>query len=257
MALPAVFVSHGSPMLPIQDSPARTFLTQLGAQLSEAKAVLCVSAHWQALRPTASVAQRPETLHDFTGFPPILYRMAYRAPGAEEVARRATSLLAAAGIPADTADRGLDHGAWIPLMLMFPDAKRPVAQLSIRSDLNPSAHLAMGEALAPLREDGVLVLASGGAVHPLGVPGLDPFAGTPVEWATEFDAWLADAVVRGDRDALVDYRSAPGARIAQYYPDHFMPLLVAFGAGGPGVRGRILHQSLELGTFSMAAYAFG
>ena len=151
--------------------------------------------------------------------------------------------------------RGLDHGAWVPLSLMFPDAGMPVLQLSIQKGLDPAAHLALGDALSELRQAGILVIGSGGAVHPLGYvtfPSLTPF-----DWAVAFDDWLTDAVQRGDRQALVDYQAkAPFPERAHPRPDHYMPLLVALGAAGAKAKGTVLHQSWEYGFLGMGMYAF-
>lgn len=257
--LPTVFVSHGAPTLPLErDSPARSFLAGLGAALPRPKAILAVSAHWETDRPCVGLAERPPTIHDFHGFPPELYRLQYPAPGAPDVALRAADLLEAAGIHCDAdPQRGLDHGAWVPLLLAYPDADVPVAQLSIQRHFDPARHLALGEALAPLRREGVLVLGSGGAIHNL--RDLDWNGGDkPEAWAAEFDRWLMDAVTRGDRDALARYReAAPHAAKAQPRPDHFMPLLVALGAAGAGAKGRVLHESWAFGNLGMAAFAFG
>ncbi len=166
--LPSVFVSHGAPSLPFEEVPARRFLEDLGRELGRPEAVLCVSAHWESRRPALSLAEAPETIHDFFGFPQALYEISYTAPGAPDVARRAAALLEQAGSkPALIGERGLDHGAWVPLMLMYPEAKTPVTQLTVQTRDGPAAHLAVGRALAPLRAEGVLILASGGAVHNL------------------------------------------------------------------------------------------
>jgi 4,5-DOPA dioxygenase extradiol len=165
----------------------------------------------------------------------------------------------AAGLPCDTdTGRGLDHGAWIPLMLMYPGAGVPVVQLSIQGHLDPVRHLALGEALAPLRQEGVLVMGSGGAVHPLGDPTLALGDGYPTDRrAIAFNDWLDRAVTAGDAESLVSYRTlAPSAVHAQPYPDHFMPLLTALGAAGPGAKGTRIHQSWWWGNLGMGAYEF-
>ena len=255
MALPSLFLSHGPPTLAIDPSPARDFLSDLGTQIERPAVVLCISAHWESLRPAVSLAERPETIHDFGGFPDELYRISYAAPGAPALAQRVVDLLEAAGLrPVPVPDRGLDHGAWVPLMLAYPAADIPVVQLSMQSLTGPAAHYAIGRALAPLRDEGVLIVGSGGAVHNLRHWFNDPDE-IPA-WATAFDEWLAATVEAGAVDDLVDYRSrAPEAATAHPSEDHFLPLHVALGAAGENVQGRVLHRSFQ-GSLSMAAYAF-
>ncbi len=259
-SLPTLFISHGAPTLPLEQGvPAREFLAGLGEQYPAPEAVLCISAHWNTPRPAVNAVTRPATIHDFSGFPRELYEITYPAPGSPDLARRAAGLVAAAGIPCDTdTGRGLDHGAWVPLMLMYPGAGTPVFQLSIQGHLDPARHIALGEAIAPLRHEGVLVIGSGGAVHPLGDPTVALGEGVPTDaWAVAFNDWLNRAVTTGDRESLVRYRSlAPSAIHAQMYPDHFMPLLVALGAAGPHAKGTIIHQSWYWGNLGMGAYVF-
>lgn len=254
-SLPSVFVSHGPPTMVVDDLPLRDVLAELGRTLPRPRAVLCVSAHWVGDRPTASLAARPDTIHDFFGFDPALYELAYPAPGAPEVARRAVALLEAAGIDAGfDPGRGLDHGAWEPLMLIYPDADVPVAQLSLPR-VPAAQQIRIGRALSPLRDEGVLILASGTAVHNLQQWHVDP-RGTP-DWARAFEDWLVAAAVAGDGDALGDYRQrAPAARQAHPTEEHFLPLPLALGAGGPRARGRVLHRGFSYGSLSMASFAF-
>jgi len=214
-----------------------------------------VSAHWETERPRVCAVERPETIHDFYGFPDELYAMRYPAPGAPELARRAVDLLRVAGIAADTAlDWGLDHGAWVPLKLARPEADIPVAQLSVQIADGPAAHLALGRALAPLREEGVLILGSGGAVHNLRALDRGPGARTS-DWARAFEAWLVETVESGDGEALADYRRrAPHGAMAHPREEHILPLFVAAGAGaGPG---RALHRDFALGSLALTAFAW-
>ncbi|GAB4159646.1 MAG: class III extradiol ring-cleavage dioxygenase [Cyanobacteria bacterium J069] len=261
MTLPSLFVSHGAPDLPFQDAPAVDFLKQLGAQLPRPKAILVVSAHWETRSPAVSTALQPQTIHDFNGFSPEAYALQYPAPGAPELAERVGKLLTAAGLTVTLdPDRGLDHGAWEPLLLMYPDADIPLTQLSVQPGLGAAHHLQhhlqLGQAIAPLRQEAVLILASGAATHNLRAFGGYTFDAAPPAWVTEFDQWLEAAIAQGDVDALLSYRQvAPHA--AQNHPseEHFLPLLVALGAGGG--RGTQLHHSTTYGILSMAAYAFG
>lgn len=256
-SLPTLFVSHGAPTLPLEQIPARDFLAGLGARYSDAKAVLCVSAHWATETPAVSAVAAPETIHDFYGFPAPLYEMRYPARGAPDLAPRVAGLLGDAGISCNVdTRRGLDHGAWVPLMLMFPDADVPSFQLSIQGHLDPARHLALGQALAHLRHEGILVMGSGGAVHPLGYAVLGPGAKTD-GWAEEFYAWLRDAVETGDSKSLIDYkRLAPYPERAHPYPDHYMPILTALGAAGAGAKGEVIHESWQWGDLGMAAFEF-
>src|SRR5512139_3339215 len=160
--MPVVFVSHGAPDALLKAPDTVSCWREIGQQLPEPAAILVVSAHWEARQPTASLSGAPEALHDFSGFSPALYRMQYRAAGAPALAERAVSLLSAAGLAADLhPGRGLDHGAWVPLSAMYPQAQVPVTQLSLARNASTAAHYALGQALAPLRDEGVLILASG------------------------------------------------------------------------------------------------
>jgi 4,5-DOPA dioxygenase extradiol len=257
--LPTIFVSHGSPMLALQDSPARRFLEGLGRGLPRPTAIAVVSAHWETRgAPAVSLAAMPETIHDFGGFPQALFDIQYPAPGAPAVAERAAALFAEAGIPVGrSAERGLDHGAWVPLTLMYPQADVPVLQISIVRGAGPEAHQQLGQALQQLRREGVLVLASGSLTH-----NLYEFRGQPVDapapgWVSEFEAWMRDKLVADDRDALLNYRRlAPMAEKNHPTEEHLLPLFVAMGAAGPGARAELLHTSFEHGVLAMDAYAF-
>jgi 4,5-DOPA dioxygenase extradiol len=253
----AVFVSHGAPTLVVDPVPAHDFLRGLSAALGKARAVLCVSAHWEAKRPTVTGSAAPGTIHDFGGFPDALYAIRYPAPGDPALARRVATLLAGAGLDAAIdAERGLDHGAWVPLSLMAPAADRPVVQLSVQSRLGPAHHLALGTALRPLRDEGILILGSGGATHDLRAIRDRSTDAPPPEETRAFDDWLAAAVVGGDAEALLDYeRRAPAARRNHPTPEHFLPLFVPLGAAG-SPRGRVLHRSFTYGVLSMAAFAW-
>ena len=253
---PTVFVSHGAPTLILEDSPGRAFLAGLGERLGRPKAVLAVSAHWMTREPSVSGATAPETIHDFYGFPDELYRIHYPAPGAPELAERAAGLLRDAEFsPVIDPDQGLDHGAWVPMALMYPQADIPVAQLSVLPRRSAADHIALGRALAPLRDEGVLILASGGAVHNLrdfrfGAADAGP-------WAHAFARWLDEALTAGDADAIAAWKErCPEARLAHPTDEHFLPLPMALGAAGPGARAERLHDGFEHGSIGMQAYAF-
>jgi 4,5-DOPA dioxygenase extradiol len=254
MSMPTVFLSHGSPMLILEDRPARAFLASLGQLLPRPKAIIAVSAHWDTDMPAVSTAHKPATIHDFYGFPEALYALRYDPPGAPELAERVAKLTGAAHDP----HRGLDHGAWVPAKLAWPEADIPIFQLSVQPGESPAHHIALGRKLAPLREEGVLVMGSGSATHNLRA--LVRGAGNDAEpepWAKAFDDWLAETLEKGDEAALADYRTkAPNAREAHPTDEHFLPVHVAFGAAGEGAHGRALHRSFTLGNLSMASYAF-
>lgn len=253
--LPAIFVSHGAPTLALDPGETGAFWEEMGRSLPRPAAVLCISAHWMTTAPAASGAERPETVHDFYGFPEPLYRLVYRPPGAPALGQRVAALLTAAGI-ASTVDpaRGLDHGAWVPLRSLYRAADVPVTQLAIQPRCDARWHYRIGEALATLRREGILILASGGAVHNLRA--LDRNGGGTPAWAREFDDWLAEAIAAGDASALLDWeRAAPSARLAHPTEDHLLPLFVALGAAG-GAKGERIHAGFTHGSLSMAAFKF-
>ncbi len=226
--MPVLFQAHGAPPL-LEDPGWIDELARWGQALPRPTAIVVVSAHWEE-RPLAIGATTPLPLiYDFYGFPEKFYRLAYPASGAPEVAQRIRSLLAAAKIACvDEPQRGLDHGAYIPLMCMYPRAEIPVLQISLPSQ-DPAELLAVGQALAPLRGEGVLLIGSGFLTHNLRALSLRDTPG----WARDFDAWSADAIARRDIDALLDYRRrAPGVREALPTHEHFVPVIVAAGAAG-------------------------
>lgn len=255
-AMPSLFVSHGAPTLPLETSPARSFLAGLGAAIGRPRAILAVSAHWETDRPAVSAAARPETIHDFYGFPEALYRLRYPAPGAPQLAERVAGLLREEGMPVDIDPaRGLDHGAWTPLLLMYPEADIPVTQLSVQTHLGPAYHLRLGEALRPLREEGVLILASGGVTHNLHEFRAGGGRDAPA-WVTEFNEWLAATVLAGRTSDLAAYRSkAPHGARNHPSEEHLLPLIVAAAAASQGEAKR-LHASYAYGVIGMDAYRF-
>jgi 4,5-DOPA dioxygenase extradiol len=259
-SLPSVFVSHGAPTLAVESNSTTDFLKRLGRELERPEAVLCVSAHWDTPAPAVSAAERPETIHDFGGFSEELYRIRYPAPGAPALAARVAELLGSAGFACDVErDRGLDHGAWVPMRLLYPDADVPVAQLSVQPQLDTRHHFRVGRALAPLGDEGVLVLATGSATHNLRRIELGGGGDAP-EWAAQFDEWLYGKVREGSVEELLDYRRhAPHAATAHPTDEHLLPFFVALGAGAEGddARGRSLHRGWTHGSLSMAAYSFG
>lgn len=253
--LAPVFVSHGSPTLLFDEVPARDFLRSLGPSLPRPKAILVISAHWETNIPSVNAVAVNKTIHDFGGFPQILFDQRYPAPGDPALADRIAGLIAGAGFPVgiDTA-RGLDHGAWVPLKLMYPANDIPVLQLSVQTHLGPAHHLRLGEALRPLTDEGVLILASGSFTHDLrSVSWRGP--NEAPDWVTEFANWMTTALAESRVDDLVNYRRlAPHAARNHPTEEHILPLFVALGAGG--LHARMLHASLTFSVLRMDAYAF-
>ncbi|MCK6491406.1 MAG: dioxygenase [Planctomycetes bacterium] len=252
---PSLFISHGAPDLVLQDIPASNFLRALGRHLPRPRAVVVASAHWTGAGIEVGGDPRPDTIHDFGGFAPELHRMRYPAPGDPALAARVVDALAAAGLPARTSARGLDHGVWVPLALLFPGAEVPVVPLSVQPGLDGAHHLAVGRALAGLRDEGVLVVGSGAATHNLGelMPGVEQAP----SWVADFDDWAVARAGAGDGAALADWqRQGPQARRNHPTPEHWLPLLVAQGAGG-GAPGRLLHRSTTWGVLRMTMLGFG
>jgi 4,5-DOPA dioxygenase extradiol len=248
--LPSLFVSHGAPTLPFDDIPARAFLKGLGDSMPKPKAVVVATAHWETAAPSVNKVAVNDTIHDFSGFPEPLYRLRYPAPGSAALSDRVASLL---GAQTDTT-RGLDHGAWVPLLLMYPQHDIPVVQIAVQPRAGVAHHIAIGRALAPLREDGVLVMGSGSYVHNLRL--LDrrgPDAPQP-EWSKQFSDWINTALLARDDDALIHYRErAPHAMQAHPEDEHLLPLFIAYGAGG---KTEHIHESTTFGSLRMDAYYF-
>lgn len=257
--LPTLFVSHGAPTLAIDDGPAHQFLKTFGKSLGKPKAVLMLSAHFEAPTATVTGTASPGTIHDFWGFPAALYDISYPAPGDQALARRVSDLLSTAGIETHIdEERGLDHGAWVPLSLMYPDADVPIVQLSIDACKGAAYHLRLGEIFRPLRDEGVLIIGSGGATHNLSHAIRAPQNEPIVEWADTFREWLADAVENDRRDILANYRDiAPDAVRNHPTDEHFFPLLCAIGATTPGEPRRQIHASDTYGALAMDAYMLG
>ncbi|KAI3435436.1 LigB domain-containing protein [Psidium guajava] len=254
------FISHGSPMMSIDESiQARHFLSSWKDAVlpQRPKAILMISGHWDTKDPSVNVVPRNDTIYDFYNFPKPMYELKYPAPGAPELAKRVKELLLASGFKRVNEDtkRGLDHGAWVPLMFMYPEADVPVCQLSIQSDRDGTYHYNLGKALVPLKEEGVLIVGSGSTTHNL----RDIHSGdAPVpSWASEFDAWLKDALLGGRYEDVNHYDEiAPHAKKAHPWPDHFYPLHVAMGAAGVNAKAKLIHHSWSNGTLSYASYEF-
>lgn len=256
--LPSVFVSHGSPMLILEDVPARDFLRTLAQHVGTPKAIVAISGHDIARAPSVGASATHEAVHDFYGFPQALYELRYAPPGDPQLARDVLARLTGAGIAATLNEEpGIDHGIWAPLKLAFPDANVAVVPLALTASMDATVHVAMGRALAPLRADGVLVMGSGSFTHNLREMQHGAAASDTPPYVREFGEWIAHALERGDDDAIAHWRSrAPNAARVHPTPEHFEPLLVAYGAGGTNPRVEHLHSSTTYGTLAMDAFAF-
>lgn len=253
---PSLFISHGSPMLALEPGESGPALARLAAELPKPRAIVMVSAHWESQELLVNGNPQPETLHDFGGFPPALFAVQYPAPGLPELSAQVVELLTASGLPARIdSQRPLDHGVWVPLSLMYPQADIPVVQVSLPTRLGPALQTRVGHALASLRQQGVLVIGSGSITHNLRE--LDWHAGPEsVEpWAKEFRDWIVDKLASNDETALHDYRRlAPYAVRNHPSDEHLLPLFFARGAGGEF---SIAHQGFTMGALGMDIYRFG
>jgi 4,5-DOPA dioxygenase extradiol len=264
--IPPLFLSHGSPMTALEPREAGAFMQRLGgvitARYGKPRAVLAISAHSLTREPVLLAAPSHEAVYDFGGFDPRLYEMRYDAPGAPELATRVTGLLQAAGLPVHRVEQGgLDHGIWTPLHFMFPEADVPVLPLAWPPNWAPEKLFALGHALAPLADEGVLIVGSGSITHNLrrvfAGGGLHPPERAATPESTAFRNWFADRSAAADWPGLFGYRSrAPHAELMHPTDEHLLPFYVAAGAGGdaPGTR---IHESLVFGDLGMDAYAFG
>jgi len=270
--LPALFIGHGSPMNALETNRHTQAWRQLGHALSgtaagvpRPKAVLAVSAHWYTRGTAVTVASRPETIHDFHGFPPELFAVRYPAPGDPALAQRVQALLQPTVVVPDRPDKqdqqwGLDHGTWSVLTHVFPQADVPVVQLSIDATQPAEYHYELGRRLAPLREEGVLILGSGNVVHNLRVIKWGSDA-EPYPWATDFNDRLRSALAGGDHQAAIDYQRFESAALSVPTPEHYLPLLYVLGAAaGRENRPTSIQfptDGIELGSISMLTVCAG
>lgn len=256
--MPVLFLSHGAPSLPLEGGETGAAWRRLGEDLPRPESILMVSAHWETAVPTVSRAVSPETIHDFSGFPEELYRLRYDAPGAPQMAEAAAAALRQAGIEARLDDtHGLDHGAWVPLSFMYPQADVPVAQLSLQPDRDPAWHVALGRALRPLREQGVLIVGSGAITHNLRAIFRHPQDAPAPAWVTEFCDWVAQRIAAGDMQSLLAYRRlAPHAELNHPTDEHLLPLFVALGAADDIRSARHLNRVTTFGLLAMDAWVF-
>ena len=251
--MPVAFTAHGNPMNALGGNPFARFLARWGESLPRPQAVLCVSAHWERSPLAVTASERPETVHDFYGFPPELYRLRYPAPGSPALAARTRQLLVAAGfLCQEEQSRGLDHGVWSPLMHLLPGCDVPVVQLSLPRGVPMSAHVEIGRTLAPLRDEGVLILGSGNLVHNLIAADLRDREAPVAAWALRFDGWVKQCLQEWNLEALsTPWEAGPAGRDAHPTLEHYAPLLVVCGAADPERRVAFPFEGFEHGSLSM------
>jgi 4,5-DOPA dioxygenase extradiol len=255
MRMPALFVGHGSPMNAIEDNVFRRGWAAVAAAIPRPTAILCISAHWETRGVAVTAAPRPETIHDFSGFPDELYAVRYPAPGDPALAGTVANLVASEEVVLD-ARRGLDHGAWSVLSAMYPEADVPVVQLGLDTARPAAFHYALGRELVPLREQGVLVLGSGNLVHNLGRIDFERAGGA--EWAVRCDAELKKRILAGDDEALVRYPDlGPDARLAVPTPEHFLPVLYVLALRQSAETPRFFNEATIFSSVSMTSVAIG
>lgn len=258
MTLPALFIAHGSPGLALEESEYTQFLKSLGQKmLPRPKAIIVFSAHWESPVQCVDEVELQWTMHDFYGFPKDIYEIEYGAPGAPELSKKIQQLFEANNLPYQVIrDRGLDHGAWVILRLLYPDADIPIVALSIDTNRSPKEQYEIGKMLSTLRQDNVLIVGSGGLVHNLRLL-RDESAAT---WATEFDDWVGDKLQSWNLDMLFEYdKRAPHARdaVPTYGKEHFVPLLYAMGGADDERTATRLYQQYQYGSLSLNCWAFG
>lgn len=258
VTLPSLFVSHGAPLVLVDGDPAPAAWRALAASLPTPRAIVIMSPHWLTRAPQVASPAQHRTLHDFAGFPPALYQFDYPAPGDPTLAQAVVGRLAAAGMTATVAAReDLDHGAWVPLLAMYPPADVPVVQVAVQPRLGPRHHLALGAALAGLRDEGVLLVGSGALTHNLREVAIDQRAAPALPWVREFADWFDDRLAARDVTTLLDYRAqAPHAARIHPTEEHLLPLFFALGAAGPDAVARRIHGGFAYAALAMYAYAF-
>ena len=256
---PALFISHGAPLFAVSPSTSGPALTAYGKQLlaeHEIKGMVIVSPHWMTEGLAVMRNAKPETYHDFGGFPPALYALQYPVSGDIELSDRVQALLVGAGLnPIQDPDRPLDHGVWVPLMHLFPNADIPVVQVSLPNGWGPEQVFKLGQALQPLREQGILLIGSGSMTHNLS----EFFGGErkPDPYVDAFSRWVETTLVKGDTQALLDYaQKAPSAKRAHPSDDHFLPLFFAVGAAGANATLHYLSREVMYSMLAMDSIAF-
>jgi aromatic ring-opening dioxygenase catalytic subunit (LigB family) len=264
--MPTIYITHGGgpcfwitppePFGPNAFDGLKAYLSGLLDTLpARPKAFLVISGHWEETLPTIGSAENPEMIFDYYGFPKHTYQLEYPAPGSPELAAEVANLFTAAGLHYNTDDqRGYDHGVFVPFLIIDPESQIPVVTLSLRQDLDPVAHIEIGKALEPLRDQGVLIVGSGSSYH-----NLRRFIDGEAKTSQTFDHWLTKAIVETDEstrnDLLCQWSQAPGARMCHPREDHLIPLMVAAGAAGTDTGARVFHDSIAGKAFS--GFSFG
>jgi len=258
---PALFIAHGAPTLAVENNGYTRFLNVLGRSMKRPKAVILFSAHWESSIQKVSRVKSYQTIHDFGGFPNKLYEIQYPAKGSPAITEEIERLLKESQVCFQIdEERGLDHGAWVVLRVLFPDAEVPVVAMSVNPNLTPENQYRIGQALSELRKKDVLIIGSGGTVHNLSMVNLRKDEGDTDEWAIEFDEWLAQQVERWDLDSLFHYGlQAPHASLAvpPYGKEHFIPLFYAMGASDDSRKAELLHRNYQFGNLSHSVWRFG
>jgi 4,5-DOPA dioxygenase extradiol len=254
-----LFVPHGSPMFALQPGAAGSAMNDVAARLTAPRAIVVVSPHWETAVPTVGTATRLETIHDFGGFDARLFQIQYPATGCPEAAQQVVQALQASGLPVDTdANRGLDHGAWVPLRQMFPDADVPVVPLSVQHHGGPVHAYRVGQALAPLAEQGFLIVASGNVTHNLRDWQIISMTGQPTpDYVQQFADWIHAQMIGGQADVLLNYRQTQTAGSRAHPRDeHLLPLFTALGAAGPGAHAQAFYRGIYDHVIAMDGYTF-
>ncbi|OCA85095.1 dioxygenase family protein [Pseudobacillus wudalianchiensis] len=259
--MPSFFIAHGAPLLAIEDNEYTQFLTELGKTMPRPKAIVLFSAHWESPVQKVSNVETYSTIYDFGGFPEALYRIQYPAQGDNQVAKEIEELFTEQDIlyEAETR-RGLDHGAWVVLRLLYPEADVPVIAMSVNPRLTPEEQYKIGKSLAKLREQDILIVGSGGTVHNLGAVKMMSDHGEIDDWALDFDEWLARHLKNWDLASLFQYNTlAPTARLAvpPYGNEHFIPIFYAMGAADDERKAELIHRSYRYGNLSHSVWQFG
>ncbi|HEV7427793.1 MAG TPA: class III extradiol ring-cleavage dioxygenase [Thermoanaerobaculia bacterium] len=252
-SMPSLFISHGAPSIAIEQDDFTRAVASFGETVRDARAIAVVSAHWQARTVRVNAVAHPETIYDFGGFSPELYKIRYEAPGDPSLAREISTLLGGAALEET---RGWDHGLWVPMRILLPEANVPIVEIAQAHPTTPADLLRIGQALAPLRDRGVVIAGSGGIVHNLRAIHLADKNAQVDDWANEFDDWFAHHLAARDFDTLARYRDlAPHANLAVPTPEHFEPVFVALGASRATDSLRTIYEGFHYGNLSMRTFA--